>query len=145
MMFNSILVLCTGNICRSPIAERILRDFFPEKEIDSAGLGALVGKPADASAINVAEKKGISLQGHKGRQFTAEMGRRYQLILVMERMHLEQVSNIAPELRGKTMLLGHWNGNKDIPDPYKKSDEAFDSVYKLIEQSCKCWISKIAS
>ncbi|AVS24150.1 protein tyrosine phosphatase [Klebsiella pneumoniae] len=145
MMFNSILVLCTGNICRSPIAERILRDFFPEKEIDSAGLGALVGKPADASAINVAEKNGISLQGHKGRQFTAEMGRRYQLILVMERMHLEQVSNIAPELRGKTMLLGHWNGNKDIPDPYKKSDEAFDSVYKLIEQSCKCWISKIAS
>ncbi|HIG1070202.1 TPA: protein tyrosine phosphatase, partial [Klebsiella pneumoniae] len=128
-----------------PIAERILRDFFPEKEIDSAGLGALVGKPADASAINVAEKNGISLQGHKGRQFTAEMGRRYQLILVMERMHLEQVSNIAPELRGKTMLLGHWNGNKDIPDPYKKSDEAFDSVYKLIEQSCKCWISKIAS
>ncbi|MEI6993286.1 protein tyrosine phosphatase, partial [Klebsiella pneumoniae] len=99
-MFNSILVLCTGNICRSPIAERILRDFFPEKEIDSAGLGALVGKPADASAINVAEKNGISLQGHKGRQFTAEMGRRYQLILVMERMHLEQVSNIAPELRG---------------------------------------------
>ncbi|PLN36567.1 protein tyrosine phosphatase [Klebsiella pneumoniae] len=145
MMFNSILVLCTGNICRSPIAERILRDFFPEKEIDSAGLGAVVGKPADASAINVAEKNGISLQGHKGRQFTAEMGRRYQLILVMERMHLEQVSNIAPELRGKTMLLGHWNGNKDIPDPYKKSDEAFDSVYKLIEQSCKCWISKIAS
>ncbi|HGK3922374.1 TPA: protein tyrosine phosphatase [Klebsiella pneumoniae] len=144
-MFNSILVLCTGNICRSPIAERILRDFFPEKEIDSAGLGALVGKPADASAINVAEKNGISLQGHKGRQFTAEMGRRYQLILVMERMHLEQVSNIAPELRGKTMLLGHWNGNKDIPAPYKKSDEAFDSVYKLIEQSCKCWISKIAS
>lgn len=144
-MFNSILVLCTGNICRSPIAERILRDFFPEKEIDSAGLGALVGKPADASAINVAEKNGISLQGHKGRQFTAEMGRRYQLILVMERMHLEQVSNIAPELRGKTMLLGHWNGNKDIPDPYKKSNEAFDSVYKLIEQSCKCWISKIAS
>lgn len=120
-MFNSILVLCTGNICRSPIAERILRDFFPEKEIDSAGLGALVGKPADASAINVAEKNGISLQGHKGRQFTAEMGRRYQLILVMERMHLEQVSNIAPELRGKTMLLGHWNGNKDIPDPYKKA------------------------
>lgn len=122
-MFNSILVLCTGNICRSPIAERILRDFFPEKEIDSAGLGALVGKPADASAINVAEKNGISLQGHKGRQFTAEMGRRYQLILVMERMHLEQVSNIAPELRGKTMLLGHWNGNKDIPDPYKKSED----------------------
>lgn len=143
-MFNSILVLCTGNICRSPIAERILRDFFPEKEIDSAGLGALVGKPADASAINVAEKNGISLQGHKGRQFTAEMGRRYQLILVMERMHLEQVSNIAPELRGKTMLLGHWNGNKDIPI-HTKSDEAFDSVYKLIEQSCKCWISKIAS
>lgn len=143
-MFDSILVLCTGNICRSPIAERILRNAFPEKEIDSAGIGALVGKPADASAINVAEKYGISLDGHKGKQFTAELGRRYQLILVMERQQLEQVSNVAPELRGKTMLLGHWNGSKDIPDPYKKSDEAFDSVYKLIEQSCNYWIGKLA-
>ena len=42
------------------------------------------------------------------------------------------------------MLLGHWNGSKDIPDPYKKSDEAFDSVYKLIEQSCNYWIGKLA-
>ncbi|WP_434669736.1 protein tyrosine phosphatase [Klebsiella sp. B345] len=143
-MFDTILVLCTGNICRSPIAERILRKAFPEKEISSAGVGALVGKSADASAINVAEKYGISLDGHKGKQFTAEMGRRYQLILVMERQQLEQVSKVAPELRGKTMLLGYWNGNKDIPDPYKKSDEAFDSVYKLIEQSCSYWINKLA-
>lgn len=144
-MFDSILVLCTGNICRSPIAERILKKAFPKKEIDSAGIGALVGKPADASAVNVSEKYGISLDGHKGKQFTAELGRHYQLILVMERQHLEQVSRLAPELRGKTMLLGHWNGCRDIPDPYKKSDEAFDSVFKLIEQSCNYWISKLAS
>lgn len=143
-MFNSILVLCTGNICRSPIAERILRDAFPKKEIDSAGLSAVVGNPADPSAIHIAEKHGISLEGHKGKQFTASMGRQYQLILVMEQQQLEQISNLAPELRGKTMLLGHWNGNKNIPDPYKKSDEAFASVYKLIENSCNAWISKLA-
>lgn len=142
-MFNSILVLCTGNICRSPIAERILRGAFPDKEIHSAGLGAVVGKPADPSAINIAEKHGISLEGHEGKQFTASMGRQFQLILVMEQQQLEQVSNLAPELRGKTMLLGHWINNKNIPDPYKKSDEAFASVYKLIEHSCNTWISKL--
>ncbi|HFE7854362.1 TPA: protein tyrosine phosphatase, partial [Klebsiella pneumoniae] len=46
-MFDSILVICTGNICRSPIAERILRKIFPNKKIDSAGVGAMVGYPAD--------------------------------------------------------------------------------------------------
>ncbi|HBS3979132.1 TPA: protein tyrosine phosphatase, partial [Klebsiella pneumoniae] len=51
--------------------------------------------------------------------------------------------NIAPEARGKTMLLGHWIGMKEIPDPYRKSDEAFESVYQLIEESCQCWADKL--
>ncbi|MDT4310050.1 protein tyrosine phosphatase [Klebsiella aerogenes] len=142
-MFDSILVICTGNICRSPIGERILRSIFPDKKIDSAGVGALVGHAADTSAIRVASNHGISLEGHKAIQFTSSLGRQYDLLLVMETEHLEQVSRIAPEVRGKTMLLGHWLQGKEIPDPYRKSDEAFESVYRLIDQSCQHWAEKL--
>lgn len=142
-MFDSILVICTGNICRSPIGERLLRRALPYKTIDSAGVGALVNHAADASAIRVADKYGLSLDGHKGRQFTSALGRQYDLLLVMELSHLEQVSRIAPEVRGKTMLFGHWLNSKEIPDPYRKSDEAFDSVYQLIDQASQSWAAKL--
>lgn len=142
-MFDSILVICTGNICRSPIGERLLRKLLPSKQIDSAGVGALVGYPADESAIRVAEKYNLSLDGHLAQKFTVAMGRHYDLLLVMEQHHLEKVSRIAPEVRGKTMLLGHWMNGKEIPDPYRKSDEAFDSVYKLIDQCCNLWAEKL--
>lgn len=142
-MFDSILVICTGNICRSPIAERILRNALPQKKVDSAGVGALIDKPADSSAQNVANRHGVSLDGHRGTQFTSTLGRNYQLILVMEQQHIEQISRIAPEARGKTMLLGHWLGGREIPDPYRKSDEAFESVYRLIDQACELWVEKL--
>ncbi|ENQ6476593.1 TPA: protein tyrosine phosphatase [Klebsiella quasipneumoniae subsp. similipneumoniae] len=144
-MFDSILVVCTGNICRSPIGERFLRRALPDKKIDSAGTGALVGHCADDSATRIAEKHGISLAGHKGRQFTSSLGRKYDLILVMEKSHLEQIGRIAPEARGKTMLFGQWLNQKEIPDPYRKSDEAFASVYQLIEQAGLRWVEKLGA
>lgn len=142
-MFNSILVVCTGNICRSPIGERFLQKAFPNKKIRSAGTGALVGHEADESAYKIAQEHNISLDGHKGVQFTSSLGRQFDLILVMEKSHLEQVSKLAPEVRGKTMLFGHWLNQKEIPDPYRKSEEAFASVYNLIEQAAQCWIEKL--
>ncbi|EPY4243708.1 protein tyrosine phosphatase [Klebsiella quasipneumoniae] len=143
-MFDSILVVCTGNICRSPIGERLLRHLLPNKKIDSAGTGALVDHEADKSAVKVAELHGLALNGHKAIQFTPKLGREYDLILVMERAHIEQIGKIAPEIRGKTMLFGHWLDQRDIPDPYKKSDEAFQSVYQLIEQAGRLWAQKLS-
>ncbi|CAM6276822.1 protein tyrosine phosphatase [Klebsiella michiganensis] len=143
-MFDSILVICTGNICRSPIGERLLRRALPNKKIDSAGVGALVDHAADISATRVAEKNGLSLQGHQGKQFTSTLGRQYDLLLVMEQIHLEQVSRIAPEVRGKTMLFGHWLNGREIPDPYRKSDEAFESVYQLLDQASQSWVAKLS-
>jgi len=142
-MFNSILVVCTGNICRSPIGERLLRQKLPSKKIDSAGVGALVDHAADNSAIAVAGEHGLSLEGHKGQQFTGRLGRQYDLILVMEKQHIEQVTRLAPEARGKTLLFGHWLGNKEIPDPYRQSMEAFEFVYQLLEQSAMGWTAKL--
>lgn len=143
LMFNSILVVCTGNICRSPIGERFLRRALPDKQIDSAGTGALVDHAADDSAIKIAAMYGLSLEGHRGRQFTASLSRKYDLILVMEKSHIEQIGRIAPEARGKTMLFGQWLEQRDIPDPYRKSEEAFASVYQLIEQAGLRWVEKL--
>ncbi|WP_119126610.1 protein tyrosine phosphatase, partial [Klebsiella pneumoniae] len=109
----------------------------------SAGVGALIWNSADPSAIAVAEKYHLSLDGHVGKQLSSSMARSYDLILVMEKHHLEQVTHISPESRGKTMLLGHWMGGKEIPDPYRKSDEAFDLVYQLINQACRSWAEKM--
>ena len=136
-MFDSILVVCTGNICRSPIGERYLQKMLPNKKIASAGVGALEEHDADESAISIALKHDLSLAGHKGKQFTPSLARQYDLILAMEKSHIEQISRIAPEARGKTMLFGQWIGKRDIPDPYRKSEEAFASVYDLIEQAGK--------
>ncbi|MEF3090103.1 arsenate reductase/protein-tyrosine-phosphatase family protein [Raoultella scottii] len=142
-MFDSILVVCTGNICRSPIGERFLRKAMPGKKIDSAGTGALVGHPADESAIKIASLHDISLEGHRGRQLTSALARQYDLILVMEKAHIEQIGRIAPEVRGKAMLFGHWLNQREIPDPYRKSEEAFTSIYQLIEESGQRWVKKL--
>ncbi|HBR5314182.1 TPA: protein tyrosine phosphatase, partial [Klebsiella pneumoniae] len=120
LMFDSILVVCTGNICRSPIGERYLQKLLPDKKIASAGVGALKNHNADENAVNIALKHDLSLDGHKGKQFTASLARQFDLILAMEKSHIEQISRIAPEVRGKTMLFGQWIGMRDIPDPYQK-------------------------
>jgi Protein-tyrosine-phosphatase len=139
-MFNNILVVCVGNICRSPTGERLLRAALPDKHIASAGIGALVGKPANECALRIAANHGVDLSGHEARQLTASMCRDYDLILVMEAGHKDEVCRIAPEARGKTMLFGHYlSTHKDIPDPYRKSDEAFEHAYDLIARATEKW------
>lgn len=142
-MFNKILVVCVGNICRSPTGQYLLKSLLPHKQIDSAGVGALVGKPADSMAKQVAKVHGVELDAHVAQQLTRELCHDYDLILVMEKKHLEAVSSIAPEARGKTMLFGQWIGGKEIPDPYRQSREAFDFAYDLLEQSAQAWSKKL--
>lgn len=138
-MFDSILVVCVGNICRSPTGERLLKQVLPTKRVASAGLGALVGKPADATAVEVANENNLSLEGHEAQQLTSALCRQYDLILVMEKGHIDGVSRIAPEVRGKTMLFGHWLNQQEIADPYRKSRTAFEFVYSQLEQSAQKW------
>ncbi|WCG81953.1 arsenate reductase/protein-tyrosine-phosphatase family protein [Pectobacterium sp. A5351] len=138
-MFDSILVVCVGNICRSPTGERLLKQALPTKKIASAGLGALVGKPADETANNVANQHNLSLDGHEAQQLTSALCRQYDLILVMEKEHIDGVCSIVPEVRGKTMLYGHWINQQEIADPYRKSREAFEFVYLQLEKSAQKW------
>ncbi|MCO4314269.1 protein tyrosine phosphatase [Pectobacterium carotovorum] len=143
-MFDSILVVCVGNICRSPTGERLLKQALPGKKVASAGLGALVGKPADTTARDVANQHHLSLEGHEAQQLTSALCRQYDLILVMEKGHIDGVCRIAPEVRGKTMLYGHWVNQQEIPDPYRKSREAFEFVYLQLEQSAQKWVQVLS-
>lgn len=143
-MFDSILVVCVGNICRSPTGERLLKQLLPAKRIASAGLGALVDKPADAVATAVATAHGLSLEGHSAQQLNKSLCREYDLILVMEKGHIDAVGRIAPEVRGKTMLFGHWLNQQEIADPYRKSLEAFEFVYLQLEQSAQKWAQALS-
>lgn len=140
-MFKSILVVCVGNICRSPTGEYLLKKYLSEIKISSAGLGALVGHCADENASQLASEHGVSLDGHVAKQLTLELCREYDLILVMEKKHIEAVCRVAPESRGKIMLFGHWIGGQDIPDPYQKSKDVFSFVYKQLNHATHEWVS----
>ncbi len=146
-MFNKILVVCVGNICRSPVGEYLLKAHKPGLHIASAGIAShksgLVGKPADATMITTASDKQLDITAHQSQQLTSQLCKEYDLILVMEKGHIDAVTSIDPTVRGKTMLFGEWVGKKEIPDPYKKSQEAFDHAYTLLEQSAKTWAEKL--
>ncbi|WP_412499491.1 low molecular weight phosphotyrosine protein phosphatase [Vibrio furnissii] len=146
-MFNNILVVCVGNICRSPTGERVLQKLLPEKHIASAGIGversSLDGKPADGLAIEVATQHGVDLDNHQARQLTPQLCAQFDLILVMEKGHIEALTKIAPEARGKVMLFGQWIGKQNIPDPYRQSKEAFDFAFELIDQAAIAWAKKL--
>lgn len=143
-MFKSVLVVCTGNICRSPVGERLLRRLLPDLKIDSAGTFGLTDHPADAVASEVAAGHGLSLEGHRAQKLTPQIARNYDLILVMEPSHIEEVTKIAPEARGKVMLYGQWLGKKDVPDPYKKSHDAHEHVYDLLDKASQEWARRLS-
>ncbi|WP_351123740.1 low molecular weight protein-tyrosine-phosphatase [Shewanella sp. T24-MNA-CIBAN-0130] len=140
-MFDSVLVVCAGNICRSPTAEYVFKNKLNDKSItvSSAGLTALVGKAADAMAQKIAASHGVIMDAHQGQQLSSKLVANNSVILVMEQRHLNDVHSRYPEARGKTFLLGKWINNAEIPDPYRQSQEAFEHVYALIDSACSAW------
>lgn len=144
-MIKTVLVVCVGNICRSPLGERLLQSHAPHLTVTSAGIGALVGKAADATASEVAAVQGVALDGHIARQFNADLGKAADLILVMEAGHKAQIAREAPQLSGKIMLFDHWIGAKGIADPYRKSSDFHKLVFDQIEAAAKAWAGKLTS
>jgi len=138
-MIASILVICTGNICRSPVAERLLAQLFPRITVHSAGLNACEEMAADHEMIILAEEKGIVLTDHRSKKFTPATGLEYDLILVMEAKQAEVINDQYPQLSGKCHLLTHWNGRADIPDPYRKSKELYRITFHRLMDATKAW------
>lgn len=141
-MIKRILVLCIGNICRSPMAEGLLKQALRGHDISSAGLGALAGQPADPHAITLMQQQGIDISAHRARQLESWMVGAADLVLVMDaeqKRHLEQQH---PLCRGKTYRLGE-SGKYDIADPYRQGLDTFRETAALIQQGVAGWVERI--
>lgn len=142
-MIASVLVVCVGNICRSPLGERLLAKALPGMTIGSAGLAAVVGAVADSDASAVAAEIGIDLGGHVARQLTTEIGAGHDLILVMEPSHRAEIMRRFPALSGRTMLIGHWTGGQAIADPYRRPLEMHRATRDKIAEAAAGWVAQL--
>ncbi len=144
-MAYKILIVCTGNTCRSPMGEGILKRMVSEIGIQnvyvaSAGIGAFPGLPASKEAIIAMKELGIDIRNHKSATVNTELVRSANLILAMERFHLEEILRIEPSAKDKTYLLGQF-GPKDKPleveDPVGMPTEVFRRVAARIFECLK--------
>ena len=141
-MSKRILTVCIGNICRSPTAEYLLRERLASRDIQlsSAGLGALAGYPMDATALQLLAEQGIDGAAHRARQLTPAMLREADLVLGMEKNHVDAMVRLAPEASGKIFILDKWLQGRDIPDPYRQQRPPFEHVYGMIAQDIDSWL-----
>jgi len=137
------MIVCIGNICRSPMGEALLKHKQPQLTVFSSGIGALVGKPADPTAIKLMSDKNIDLSDHCAQQINTVLVSKSDLILTMEQNHVNAIQSKYPEARGKVHLIGKWIDNQEVPDPYKKSEDAFISALALIESGLESWQKKL--
>lgn len=143
-MITKILVVCIGNICRSPMAEGLLSQALPAVQTTSAGLGALVGQGADSNAVRVMADAGIDISSHRARMLTDAVARNADLILVMDDKQKQHVAKEYPYTLGKVFRLAE-SAKQDIPDPYRQSLEMFQAVFELAQRGVNDWVKRIKS
>lgn len=138
-------MVCLGNICRSPLAEGILKSKLPDTGylVDSAGTGDYhIGQPPDKRSIKVAKKYGLDITAQKGRQFSVADFDTFDHIYVMDNSNFENVIKLArnPEDIAKvTYILNeiYPNQNHSVPDPYTGGLQGFDTTYKMLDEACE--------
>ncbi len=135
-----ILMVCLGNICRSPLAQGIMEYLVKEKglnwEIDSAGTGSWhIGSPPDRRSISVAKNYGVNISAQCCRQFSVNDFDYYDRIYVMDKINQVDVLGLVrtEQDKQKVRLLLE---KEIVPDPYYEDDK-FDSVYRMIEKGCR--------
>jgi len=132
-------MVCLGNICRSPLAEGILRtklttDFF----VDSAGTGGWhAGQSPDERSIATARNYGIDISNQKARKFTVSDFDTFDHIFVMDQSNFKDVLNLAPDDVAKSKVALILGPSKEVPDPYYGGQDGFEKVYHLLDQACE--------
>jgi protein-tyrosine phosphatase len=139
---KTVLTVCIGNICRSPMAEGLLAAGLPHLRVVSAGTGALVGKPADATAQALMRARGIDISGHVAQQVSQMLCRQADLILVMDLAQRRYLESTYPFVRGKVFRIADTTA-QDVPDPYRQGDAAFERALALIDAGARTWIDRV--
>ena len=142
-----IVFVCTGNMCRSPFAEHMLRRLAEGRvEVSSAGLAALPGRMAAAASIRVAHRFGVDLAHHRTRALEERLVRTANGIYVFEQMHRANLESLFPDLAAKVHLLGTIIGapNGEIGDPVGESDGSMTRCFEAIEQACGALLERLA-
>jgi protein-tyrosine phosphatase len=150
----SVLVVCTGNICRSPTGEGVLRRLAKERglaarvRIASAGThGYHVGEAPDPRTLLHASKRGYDLSAQRAMQVQGRHFDEFDYILAMDRGHLRILKQMQPQgSRAKLGLFleasGRWNG-EDVPDPYYGGSADFEQVLDMVEEAGQRWLDRI--
>lgn len=125
------------------MAEGILKQKYPEKRVESAGLNALVGHPADEKAIWVMKDIMLDISAHRAKQLSERSIQEFDLVFCMSQEQVRRIEKKWGISRGKVFRLGHWL-SADVQDPYRLSLDEFVNVRNLIENSLHAWSTKIA-
>ena len=141
----AIVIVCIGNICRSPLGEALLRRDLAGQTVTSAGLDAVVGHGAQSEMAALALGIGLDLSQHRARQFTPAIGAQHDLILVMQPAHRDHITRMAPHLTARTMLFDHWSGAQGIDDPYQNGQAAYLKAFTRLIDAAKPWAERLAS
>ena len=144
-------MVCLGNICRSPLAEGILKNKLLERgldwTVDSAGTGFWhIGEPPDPRSVSTAKKYGLDISRQRARQIRPADLKEYDLILAMDSSNYQDILRLANGSRQETkveMILNYVDpgSNRNVPDPYW-NDDGFDQVFRMLEEACDKVIEK---
>jgi len=146
-----ILMVCLGNICRSPLAEGILASKLPKEKftVDSAGTGSWhIGHAPDSRSIAIAKKYKLDISKQKGKQFNTSDFETYDYIYVMDKSNYDDVIELTKtqEQKNKVQIILNElypNENVDVPDPYFGMPNGFDIVYNMLNEVCEIIAAKI--
>jgi len=156
---TSVLFVCLGNICRSPLAEGVFTHLVAEAgledrfEIESAGTGAWhVGERPDARAAMVAGQHGVELPS-RARQITEDDLKRFDYVIAMDRENLRNIQRMADAMGDEVEAMIHLlrefdpeSGDGDeVPDPYYGGASGFENVYEMVHRSCRALLDRLRS